>query len=103
MYVRTEVNTEYGKIIEVHDDYHHPRRVEIYDHRDGCYSELYEKLYVNPSVKPVGKTTTWQLYVERLNHKGEIYIALFPTVKEANEALDSFKWAQKYGEGLGCY
>ena len=87
MYVRTE-NCE---IVEVHDDYHHPDTLDILENRDDCYSELYEKLYHKPKVKPVDGTSSWQFFVERLNGAGEICIATFDTVKEANEALKSFE------------
>ena len=95
MYVRTE-NDE---VVEVHDVYYHPDTTEIIRHCDNYYSELYEKLYQDPKVKPIDGSSSWQLSLMRLNGDGEVCVATFDTVSKANEALRSFKAARITHEG----
>ena len=80
------VKTESSEIIEFHD-HDHPKSGEI--SKDN-YSELYEKLYGSVGVKPVDGTPSWQLFAVRMNRNGEMCIATFDTVKQANLALKSF-------------
>ena len=80
------IKTESGEIIEFHDR-HHPKIREI--SRDN-YTELYEKIYGQVDVKPVDGKSSWQLFAIRMNRDGEMCLATFDTVKEANQALKSF-------------
>ena len=80
------VKTESGEIIEFHD-HHHPERDEI-SHDN--YSELYEKLYSRVGARPVEGVPSWQLFAMRMNRDGEMCIATFDTVEQANLALKSF-------------
>ena len=95
MYVRTESD----EIIEIHDDYYHPDTSDIRAYKDDCYSELYERLYDAPKVKPVKGTPSWQLLIQRFKNNEEICISTFDTVKRANNAIKSFKRAQEFHEG----
>ena len=79
------VKTESGEIIEFHDR-HHPEPEEIRED----YKELYERLYGKVGVKPVDGKSLWQLVAIRMNRSGEACIATFDTVKQANQALESF-------------
>ena len=89
------IKTESGEIIEFHDR-HHPERGKI---SSDNYSELYEKLYGSVGVKPVDGVLSWQLFAIRMNRDGEMCIATFETVKQANLALKSFCSARRFLSG----
>ena len=92
--VKRYIRTESGEILGTYEVYRHVHEIKKSSRK------YHTEHYGRPFIKPVDGTSSWQLLSARLDDDGEeICIAMFDTVKDASDALDSLDTVYREGGG----